>query len=99
MNSFYMIMPGKFEELKRFIWATKQDERLALFLRIVGVKLNEIGLNPIYQPRIVFEKRAGQLLIEVSLSVWKSWLILIDRNGIHSTLFDIRKDADEESDL
>jgi len=97
MGKFYLILLATVEEYQRFYWFKRSGERLTFFVRLVGIKWAE-NISPIYKPLISVEKRAGQVFIEIAFTVWVSWLILIDRNGIHTSVFDLRKRYQEEED-
>ena len=97
MGKFYLILLSAVEEYDRFRWFKKIDGRWAFFIRLVGIKWDK-EIKPIYKPLISAERRADQLLIEIAFTVWVSWLILIDRNGVHTSVFDLRKRYQEEED-
>jgi hypothetical protein len=95
MSKFTINVPGNIIEVKRFYWAIKNDGYTRLLSKLVGVQLTDKGIAPLYLPVLSFEKRAGQLYFEFHLNKWKSLIILIDKNGIDTKIFDIREEYDE----
>ena len=88
---FSVILPEEVVEYKRFLWKEEVDGIYRCLNRLSGLILNERGVSPVYLPTFSFEKRAGQIYIEIHFSKWQSLVTLIDKYGIHPKLFDLRK--------
>lgn len=97
MRKFSLILPDTVIEYRRFLWATQRDQQLGLFVRLIGFKVDSGQINPIYQPIFSFDKLSNGRYMEIHFSRWTSYVILINKTGIHGRWFDIRKgvDADE----
>ena len=96
MKKFHIILEGAgVEEYDKFLWHMKIDGIHRLFSSLVGFKVNEDGMFPIYQPILSVESRAGQLFVEVHLSRFTSRVFLFDRLGVHTQKYDTRKDMEK----
>lgn len=94
MRKFSLILPEKVVEFRRFLWATQRDQRLGFFVRLIGFKVESGEINPIYQPIFTFDKLSKGKYMEIHFSRWTSYVILVNKSGIHGRWFDIRKGAD-----
>ena len=67
----------------KFYWNVKKDGVNRLLSRLVGIIIDQDGVEPMYRPAISLENRAGQLYVEFHLTASTSLIVLIDRFGIH----------------
>jgi hypothetical protein len=91
MHIISLIFPDKIVEYRRFFWLTRQNKRLSFLARLIGFKVDGRIVNPVYQPIFTIEKLTTGKYLEVHFSRWTSYVILINKSGIHGKWFDIRK--------
>ena len=94
MRIFSLILPDKVIEYRCFFWLTRRAKRLGLFVRLIGFKVDEQEINPVYQPIFTFESISDRKMLEIHILRWKSYVVLLDKAGLHGRWFDIRKSND-----
>ena len=96
MNEF-TVLHGKIADFfQRFFWIRKHQDGTDLLSHLIAVDITDDGVIPLYLPLLSLSYLNSHLVICISLSRWKSILILLDRRGIQTHYTDIRKDYPED---
>jgi len=96
MNKFSLILPDQVVDYRRFYFSLKDDTSTRLLCRLVGIRVKNSEIFPVYQPTFSYEKYQGEHYYEVHFSRWKSFIIKINKTGINGKWLNIK---DQGKDL
>ena len=92
MQKFSVILADEVVEYQRFYFSIKVDNFARIFSRLVGLKVIDKEIYPVYQPIFSYKKNKGNYFFEIHFSRWKSLVLNINKTGIHWKWFDIREE-------
>jgi hypothetical protein len=91
MRNFSIILPQEVIEQPRFLWWVKDGEVLRLLSRLIGVRMVNNEIMPVYQPTFSYQTTEEQTFVEIHFTRYVSLVFLFDHFGPDVRWFDLRK--------
>jgi hypothetical protein len=90
MRKFSIILPQEVIEQPRFLWWVRDVDVLRLFSRLIGVRMMNNEIMPVYQPTFSCQSTDEAMYFEIHLSRWQSLILYYDDFGPDLRWFDLR---------
>jgi hypothetical protein len=91
MRKFSIILPQEIIEQPRFLWWVRDGEVLRLFSPLIGVRMINNEIMPVYQPTFSFQATEEQTFVEIHFTRYVSLVFLFDDFGPDARWVDLRK--------